>query len=78
MMRGQQQRRVVVTGLGVVSPVGNDVETSWRNILAGNSGIRLIDTFDVSNFSAKIGGLVRDFDPQLYGISTKEARKMDT
>ncbi|MBS0287831.1 MAG: beta-ketoacyl-ACP synthase II [Proteobacteria bacterium] len=76
-MSGQQQRRVVVTGLGVISPVGNDVETSWRNILAGKSGIRLIDTFDVTNFSAKIGGLVRDFDPQLYGISPKEARKMD-
>lgn len=70
-------RRVVVTGLGVVSPVGNDVETSWRNILAGKSGIRTIDTFDVTNFSAKIGGLVRDFDPQAYGISPKEARKMD-
>ncbi len=76
-MNGHQQRRVVVTGLGVVSPVGNDVETSWRNILAGKSGIRLIDTFDVTSFSAKIGGLVRDFDPQAFGISAKESRKMD-
>lgn len=72
------QRRVVVTGLGVVSPMGNDVETNWRNILAGKSGITLLDTFDVTNFSAKIAGLVRNFDPQLYGITTKDARKMDT
>lgn len=77
-MSGHQQRRVVVTGLGVVSPVGNDVNTAWRNILAGQSGISVIDTFDVSNFSARIAGLVRGFDPQLYGISTKDARKMDT
>ncbi|MBN9287465.1 MAG: beta-ketoacyl-[acyl-carrier-protein] synthase II [Gammaproteobacteria bacterium 39-13] len=77
-MSSHQQRRVVVTGLGVVSPVGNDVNTAWRNILAGKSGISVIDTFDVSNFSARIAGLVRGFDPQLYGISTKDARKMDT
>ncbi len=77
-MGGVMQRRVVVTGLGVVSPMGNDVETNWRNILAGKSGITLLDTFDVTNFSAKIAGLVRNFDPQLYGITTKDARKMDT
>ncbi|MBS0289427.1 MAG: beta-ketoacyl-ACP synthase II [Proteobacteria bacterium] len=76
-MNANQQRRVVVTGLGVVSPMGNDVETCWQNILAGKSGIKLIDTFDVTNFSAKIAGLVRDFEPQLYGISPKDARKMD-
>lgn len=77
-MSGQRQRRVVITGLGVVSPVGNDVETSWQNILAGKSGITSIDTFDVSNFSARIAGLIRDFDPLRYGISAKDARKMDT
>lgn len=77
-MSGHQQRRVVVTGMGVVSPVGNDVNTAWRNVLAGKSGITVIDTFDVSNFSARIAGLVRGFDPQLYGISAKDARKMDT
>jgi 3-oxoacyl-[acyl-carrier-protein] synthase II len=77
-MSGQPIRRVVVTGLGVISPLGNEVETCWRNILAGKSGIRVIDTFDISNFNAKIAGLVRDFDPQLYGVSTKDARKMDT
>lgn len=71
------KRRVVVTGLGIISPVGNTVETAWRNILAGKSGISLIDTFDVSQFSAKIGGLVRGFDPEQYGLSSKDVRKMD-
>lgn len=76
-MSGQRQRRVVITGLGVVSPSGNDVDTAWRNILAGKSGIITIDTFDVSNYSSRIAGLVRDFDPLRYGISAKDARKMD-
>jgi 3-oxoacyl-[acyl-carrier-protein] synthase II len=71
-------RRVVVTGMGIVSPLGNDVETVWRNVLAGKSGISLIDSFDVSDFSCKIAGLVRDFDVSNYGLSTKDARKMDT
>jgi len=76
-MSGQRPRRVVVTGLGVISPLGNEVEPVWRNILSGKSGITLIDTFDVSNFSARIAGLVRGFDPLQYGISAKDARKMD-
>src|SRR5580692_114684 len=74
----QQQRRVVVTGLGVISPVGNEVETAWRNVLAGKSGISLIDTFDVSQFSTRFAGQVRDFEPLLYGITAKDVRKMDT
>lgn len=77
-MSSQRQRRVVVTGLGIISPLGNEVELTWRNILAGKSGITLIDTFDVSNFSARIGGLIRDFNPEHYGISSKDTRKMDT
>lgn len=72
-----RMRRVVVTGLGIISPVGNEVETAWRAVLAGKSGIGLIDTLDVSEFSARIGGLVRGFDPLNYGISIKDARKMD-
>lgn len=76
-MSSLRQRRVVVTGLGIISPVGNDVELAWKNILAGKSGITQIDTFDVSNFSARIGGLVRDFDPLHYNITAKDARKMD-
>lgn len=70
-------RRVVVTGLGIISPVGNDIETAWRSIVSGKSGIGVIDTFDVSAFSARIGGLVHQFDPTLYGLAAKDARKMD-
>lgn len=71
------QRRVVITGLGLISPLGNDVETAWRALLAGQSGIREIDCFDTTHFNTKIGGLVNDFDPTHYGLSTKDARKMD-
>lgn len=71
------KRRVVVTGLGILSPVGNDVETAWKNILAGYSGIENIESFDVSNFSTKFAGLVKDFDVTQYGILPKDARKMD-
>ena len=70
------KRRVVITGLGLVSPVGNDVSTAWENIKAGKSGIGPIDTFDVSQFPVRFGGLVRDFDVSAY-IRPKEARKMD-
>ena len=70
------KRRVVVTGLGTVSPVGLDVKSSWENILAGRSGIGPIERFDVSNFPTRIGGPVRDFDVTQY-ISAKDAKKMD-
>lgn len=76
-MSNLRQRRVVVTGLGIISPVGNTIETAWRNILAGKSGVTRIDTFDVSQFSAQIGGLVQGFDPLHYNITAKDARKMD-
>ena len=69
-------RRIVVTGLGMVSPVGNTVEKSWSNILAGKSGIAPITAFDVSGFSTRIGGTIKDFDVTQY-VSAKEARKMD-
>ncbi len=71
------RRRVVVTGLGCVSPVGNTVAESWSNLLAGKSGIGLITKFDASTFSCKIAGEVRNFDLEPY-ISAKEARAMDT
>ncbi|ASA20253.1 beta-ketoacyl-ACP synthase II [Paenibacillus donghaensis] len=68
--------RVVITGMGVISPLGNNVETLWRHLIEGKSGITAIDTFDVSNSKTKIAGLVRDFDADaLWG--RKEARKMD-
>jgi 3-oxoacyl-[acyl-carrier-protein] synthase II len=68
--------RVVITGMGVISPLGNNVETLWRNLIVGKSGISAIDTFDVSNSKTRIAGLVRDFDAEgIWG--RKEARKMD-
>jgi 3-oxoacyl-[acyl-carrier-protein] synthase II len=71
------RRRVVVTGLGVVSPVGNTVPEAWSNLIAGRSGIGLITKFDASAFSCKIAGEVRDFNLETY-ITAKEARAMDS
>jgi len=70
------KRRVVVTGLGVISPVGSAVETAWKAILAGESGIGPITRFDVSNFPVRFGGQVKGFDPSRY-FNTKELRRMD-
>ena len=70
------KRRVVVTGLGVVSPVGSTVVSAWNAVLRGESGIGPITRFDVSAFPVRIGGQVRDFDVTQY-ISSKEARRMD-
>ncbi len=69
-------RRVVVTGLGIVSPVGSKLETAWESIREGRSGIRPIESFDVSDFSVRFGGEVAGFDPEGY-LSPKDARKMD-
>ncbi len=69
------KRRVVVTGLGLVSPVGNNVADAWENICAGNSGIGPITHFDVSDFPVRFGGEVRDFDVSQY-INGKDARRM--
>ena len=71
------KRRVVITGLGIVSPVGNDVATAWDNIVNGRSGIGRITRFDPSAFNAQIAGEIRDFDITQI-ISAKEARTMDT
>ena len=70
-------RRVVVTGLGIVSPVGNNLKQSWDNIIAGNSGVTSIDKFDTTDFSAKIAATVNDFDASTI-IPAKELKKMDT
>ena len=70
------KRRVVVTGLGAVSPVGLSAESSWESVLNGKSGIAALDVFDVSEFSTRIGGSVRNFDITDY-IADKEAKKMD-
>jgi 3-oxoacyl-[acyl-carrier-protein] synthase II len=71
------RRRVVVTGLGCISPVGNTVADSWANLLAGQSGIDFITRFDASNFACKFAGEVKGFNLEEY-ITAKEARTMDT
>ncbi|MGJ8581787.1 MAG: beta-ketoacyl synthase N-terminal-like domain-containing protein, partial [Psychromonas sp.] len=70
------KRRVVVTGLGIISPVGNTVEQSWQAIQSGQSGISNIEHFDTEKFSTKFAGLVKDFNVEEY-MPKKEARKMD-
>lgn len=70
------RRRVVVTGLGIVSPVGNRVETAWQNIVEGRSGIGPITRFDATDFPVRIAGEVKDFDITEY-LPKKEARRMD-
>ena len=71
------RRRVVVTGLGCVSPVGNTVDEAWANLLAGRSGIDLVTKFDASSFACKIAGEVKNFPLESY-INAKDARTMDT
>jgi len=71
------KRRVVVTGLGIISPVGNSVDEAWANLVAGRSGISRITRFDPAPFAAQIAGEVRGFDVARY-LSPKDARRMDT
>ncbi|MCL4535561.1 MAG: beta-ketoacyl-[acyl-carrier-protein] synthase II, partial [Bacteroidetes bacterium] len=68
--------RVVVTGLGAITPVGNNVESSWASLIAGKSGIDSIRAFDASGFPARIAGEVKGFDPAA-AVGAKEARRMD-
>lgn len=70
------KRRVVVTGMGMLTPVGNTVEASWKALLAGQSGIVNIDHFDTTEFTTRFAGLVKDFNAEEY-MSKKDARKMD-
>ncbi len=70
------KRRVVVTGMGIISPLGNSIDAAWRNIVDGKSGISPITRFDVSNFTTRIGGSIKDFDAAEI-IGRKEARRMD-
>lgn len=70
------RRRVVITGLGIVSPVGNTVEQAWQNIVAGRSGIERITRFDATSFPVQIAGEVRDFDVTQF-LPAKDARRMD-
>ena len=68
-------RRVVVTGIGLVTPVGNSVEDTWTSLMAGRSGADFIKKFDAERFSVRFACEVKDFDPLKY-IEKKEARKM--
>ena len=71
------KRRVVVTGIGIVSPLGCDCDSVWESLIKGESGIRNIDTFDTSDLPVKIAGIVNNFNPDKY-IEPKEQRKVDT
>jgi len=71
------KRRVVITGLGILSPVGIGVAENWRNIVAGKGGIARITHFDATGFPSMIAGEVKGFDPVQFGITEKEARRMD-
>src|SRR5262250_2418847 len=71
------ERRVVITGMGVITPIGNDLETFWSNLKNGVSGIHIIDAFDTSGYDCKIGGQVHDFDPKPFFKNPKDVRRTD-
>ena len=71
------RRRVVVTGMGIVSPVGNDVASAWSAVLAGRSGISPIDHYDVSAYTTRFAGLIRDFQPEAW-MSVKDVKRTDS
>ena len=75
-MKNGERRRVVVTGLGMITPLGSTVEKTWAGILAGKSGIGPITRFDATGLETTIAGEVRDFDPQDY-MDRKEIRRSD-
>ena len=72
-----QEKRVVVTGLGVISPVGNDIAGFWQALKEGRSGIGSITSFDASSYDSRIAGEVKGFDPVLYGISSKDTKRTE-
>ena len=71
-----ERRRVVVTGMGIICPTGNNVEEAWKNAAAGKTGIRYIERFDTSHLENRFGGEVKDFDPELV-LGRREARRTD-
>jgi len=71
------EKRVVITGLGVISPVGNGKDVFWESLVSGKSGIGPITHFDATEYTTRIAGEVKDFDVTQYGIDRKEARHMD-
>ncbi len=70
-------RRVVITGMGVVSPIGNDLDTFWQNLTTGKSGVRTITSMDTTDYGCKIAGEVVDFDAKPYFKNFKDARRSD-
>lgn len=76
LLGGINMERVVITGMGVVSPLGNNIEKFWRNLVEGKSGISFINTFDISKHKTKIAGFVRDFNAEDM-LGQKDARRMD-
>ncbi len=77
MAKYESPRKVVVTGIGVVTALGQTLDTFWASLLAGRSGISPIKGFDVTDFPCKIGGEIHDFDPTKFGMDPKEARRND-
>ena len=75
-MSTNDRRRVVITGMGLITALGNDVETTWAGMLEGRSGIRRIEAFDPSRVASQIGGEVRDFDAS-HVLDRKELRRTD-
>lgn len=71
------KRRVVVTGMGLISPVGNTIESAWQALLAGQSGVGLIEHFDTTPFATRFAAMVKDFNGEDYNITRKDSRKMD-
>jgi len=71
------KKRVVITGLGVISPIGNDIQTFWDSLKEGKSGIGPLTTFDASLFDSRIAGEVKNFEPQIYGITKKDTHRME-
>ena len=70
-------KRVVITGMGVISSVGNDIQTYWKNLKDGVCGIEVIDTFPTDNLPVKIAGKIKDFNPEEYGMDKPFVRKQD-
>ncbi|HEV2320497.1 MAG TPA: beta-ketoacyl synthase N-terminal-like domain-containing protein, partial [Verrucomicrobiae bacterium] len=77
MSSNSNYRRVAVTGLGIVSPLGNDVQTFWKNLISSKCGIEKITSFDTASYDTKIAGEVRNFDPVPAFPSPKEVRRAD-
>jgi len=72
-----ERHRIVITGLGVITPVGNDISAFWQSLKEGKSGVGMITSFDASGFDSRIAGEVKSFNPAAYGMTTKDTRRMD-